>query len=163
MPTKKPPAAPKPATGTPSAATGVDLLVERLAACDGVVDVKRPQARVLVARVRTQQLEVPLFVTLPEQGSGGLVTFDLYPFRFVPVDAESVQWLPLVRAAGESLAQLRLEPVEGREVLVYGFYLPTRALDAAGIASAVGTLVTFAEGVYDTALAATGLAESLPT
>lgn len=151
--------APKPqAAGTTTTAT-TTALAERLRRCREAVEVKVPEARGIAVRLKTRQLEIPMLVHLPER-TDGLVVFDVYPFRFVGIDAVKTDWLAMIRAAGSGYVQLRLDQDIGdKDVLVYSFHMPLSVLDDDVAATTLGTLSAFAEDHYDDVMNATGLVE----
>jgi hypothetical protein len=120
-----------------------------------VVEVKVPEEHGIAVRLATRQIELPLLVHVSE-----LVVFDLYPFRFVGVDVQRVDWLRLIRLCRAGYIQIGLDnDFEEQDVLVYSFHMPLAALDQETVQTVVGTLAAFAEDHYDDVLAATGLVE----
>jgi hypothetical protein len=111
-------------------------------------------------RVRTKQIELPLLVHVGDDDVD-VVAFDLYPFRFVGVDADAVSWPPLLRLARASHVQIGLDDdFEDDAVLVYSLSVPRGFLaDDATVARVVETLCGFAEDHYDAVMKATGLVE----
>jgi hypothetical protein len=134
-------------------------LAERLRRCPEAREVKVPEERGIAVRLKTRQLELPMLVHLPVDDDG-LVVFDVYPFRFVGIDAQNTDWLSMIRLAGGGYVQLRLDQdFEDKDVLVYSFHMPLASLNDDVTATAVTTLVSFAEDNYDDVMTATGLVE----
>ncbi len=159
QPAKKAPA-PKSAANAddkPTAAT--TALALRLRRCPEAREVKVPEARGIAVRLQTKQLEIPMLVHLPVDDDG-LVVFDVYPFRFVGIDAKNTDWLAMIRVAGSSYVQLRLDQdFDDKDVLVYSFHMPLQSLTDEVTATTVNTLSAFAEDHYDDVMNATGLVE----
>ncbi len=156
-PPKKPVASARAAASSPSPATA--RLADRLRRCPEAREVKVPEERGIAVRLKTRQLEIPMLVHLPVDDDG-LVVFDVYPFRFVGIDAQNTDWLSLIRLAGGGYVQLRLDQdFEDKDVLVYSFHMPLASLNDDVTTTAVTTLVSFAEDQYDDVMAATGLVE----
>lgn len=154
---KKPVAARATAASSTSPATA--KLADRLRRCPEAREVKVPEERGIAVRLKTRQLEIPMLVHLPVDDDG-LVVFDVYPFRFVGIDAANTDWLAMIRLAGGGYVQLRLDQdFEDKDVLVYSFHMPLASLNDDVTATAVTTLVSFAEDNYDDVMAATGLVE----
>lgn len=119
-----------------------------------------PEERGIAVRLKTRQFEIPMLVHVPDDDDG-LVVFDVYPFRFVGIDARATDWLALVRLAGSSYVQLRIDQDLGdKDVLVYSFHMPLKSLTDDVTATTVTTLAAFAEDNYDDVMAATGLVET---
>lgn len=156
-PPKKP--AVRAAAATPSTSPATAKLAERLRRCPEAREVKVPEERGIAVRLKTRQLELPMLVHLPVDDDG-LVVFDVYPFRFVGIDAQNTDWLSMIRLAGGGYVQLRLDQdFEDKDVLVYSFHMPLASLNDDVTATAVTTLVSFAEDNYDDVMTATGLVE----
>lgn len=158
-PEKKAPekkAAEKKATTTTTKATPSTVaLAKLLQTCSEALEVKIPEENGIAVRLKTRQIELPLLVHV-----GELVVFDLYPFRFVGVDADKVDWPRLIRLCRTGYVQLGLDnDFDDEDVLVYSFHMPLASLDKETMHTVIGTLTTFAEDHYDDVLAATGLVE----
>jgi hypothetical protein len=109
----------------------------------------------IAVRLRTEQIEIPLLVHV-----GELVVFDAYPFRFVGVDVEKVDWVRILRLCRQGYVQLGLDQdFEDADVVVYSFPMPLQALDETMVKTVVATLAAFASDNYDDVMAATGLVE----
>ena len=140
-------------------ALSTTALAERLRRCPEAREVKVPEERGIAVRLKTKHLEIPMLVHLPHE-TDGLVVFDVYPFRFVGIDAKNTDWLSLIRLAGSSYVQLRLDQdFDDKDVLVYSFHMPLNSLTDDVTTQTVNTLTSFAEDHYDDVMAATGLAE----
>lgn len=134
-------------------------LAERLRRCPEAREVKVPEERGIAVRLKTKQLEIPMLVHLPHDDDG-LVVFDVYPFRFVGIDAKNTDWLSLIRLAGSGYVQLRLDQdFDDKDVLVYSFHMPVKSLTDEVTSTTVNTLSAFAEDHYDDVMSATGLVE----
>ena len=135
---------------TPTAA-----LAQRLKSCPEALEVKIPEENGIAVRLKTRQLELPLLVHV-----GELVVFDLYPFRFVGVDVQRVDWVRLIRLCRAGYIQLGLDQdFDDDDVLVYSFHMPLASLDKDTVQTVISTLTSFTEDHYDDVLAATGLVE----
>lgn len=162
-PTTKAPAAKKKPTTTTTTATATKptklttaALALLLKGCREAVEVKVPEENGIAVRLRTRQIELPLLVHV-----GELVVFDLYPFRFVGVDAEKVDWARIIRLCRTGYVQLGLDnDFDDEDVLVYSFHMPLSSLDKDTVHTVIGTLTAFAEDNYDDVMAATGLVEA---
>jgi hypothetical protein len=131
-------------------------LAQLLKGCREAVEVKVPEENGIAVRLRTRQIELPLLVHV-----GELVVFDLYPFRFVGVDAARVDWARIIRLCRTGYVQLGLDnDFDDEDVLVYSFHMPLSALDKVTVQTVIGTLTAFAEDNYDDVMAATGLVEA---
>lgn len=155
---KKAPAK-KATTSTTTAPTTAPTTTQALAAllqtCREAVEVKIPEENGIAVRLRTRQIELPLLVH-----TGELVVFDVYPFRFVGIDVEKVDWPRLIRLCRTGYVQLGLDnDFDDDDVLVYSFHMPMKALDKDTVQMVIGTLTAFCEDHYEDALAATGLVE----
>ncbi len=144
-----------PAAKTTKASPSTVALAKLLQTCPEAVEVKIPEENGIAVRLKTQQIELPMLVHV-----GELVVFDVYPFRFVGVDASKVDWVKLIRLCRTGYVQLGLDnDFDDEDVLVYSFHMPLASLDKETVQTVVGTLTTFAEDNYEDALAATGLVE----
>ncbi len=147
------------ATKTKAQTTKAPTTTRELAAliegCREALEVKIPEQNGIAVRLATRQIELPMLVHV-----GELTVFDLYPFRFVGVDAKKVDWVKLVRLCRQGYVQLGLDnDFDDADVLVYSFHMPLGSLDAETIATVISTLTAFAEDNYDEVLQATGLVE----
>ena len=137
---------------TPDATASLAAL---LSMCPEAVEVNIAEEHGIAVRLKTEQLELPMLVHV-----GELVVFDVYPFRFVGVDAAKVDWVRILRLCRSGYVQLGLDQdFEDEDVVVYSFPLPLQALDEAMVRTVVGTLAAFASDNYDEVMAATGLVE----
>ncbi|MDP2344942.1 MAG: hypothetical protein Q8O67_28610 [Deltaproteobacteria bacterium] len=144
---------PAPDIAIASGATG--KLAALLARCPEAVEVKVAEEDGIAVRLKTEQIEIPLLVHV-----GELVVFDAYPFRFVGVDAEKVDWVRILRLCRTGYVQLGLDQdFEDEDVVVYSFPMPLQVLDEAMVKTVVGTLAAFASDNYDDVMEATGLVE----
>lgn len=145
----------KKAATTTKATPSTVALAKLLQTCSEALEVKIPEENGIAVRLKTRQIELPLLVHV-----GELVVFDLYPFRFVGVDADKVDWPRLIRLCRTGYVQLGLDnDFDDEDVLVYSFHMPLASLDKETMQTVIGTLTTFAEDHYDDVLAATGLVE----
>ena len=142
---------------TPDATASLAAL---LSMCPEAVEVNIAEEHGIAVRLKTEQLELPMLVHV-----GELVVFDVYPFRFVGVDAAKVDWVRVLRLCRSGYVQLGLDQdfedqcQPGGGVVVYSFPLPLQAVDEAMVRTVVGTLAAFASDNYDEVMAATGLVE----
>ena len=141
-------------TKTPTA-----RIAAMLALCPEAIEVKIVEDRGIAVRLKVpladRSFEVPMLVHVDE-----LTVFDVYPFRFVGVDAAKVDWVRILRLCRSGYVQLGLDQdFEDEDVVVYSFPIPCSSLDATMVKTVVGTLTAFAGDNYDDVMAATGLVE----
>ena len=130
-------------------------LASLLARCPAAVEVQVAEEDGIAVRLKTEQIEIPLLVHV-----GELVVFDVYPFRFVGVDVDRVDWVSILRLCRAGYVQLGLDQdFEDEDVVVYSFPMPLQVLDEATVKTVVATLAAFASDNYDDVMAATGLVE----
>lgn len=102
----------------------------------------------LALRVPTKQLEVPLVLQVDD-----IAFFDLYPFRFVPVEVGAVDWPALVQLATDTqLVKICVDLESGRDgaaPLFYSVQLPFEVLSQSLVGGVLQLLKRFAEERHD--------------
>ena len=116
----------------------------------------------IVIRLQTEQIEVPLLVHVDD-----VVSFDLYPFRFAGVRAESVDWHALVGIQSDAaLVKIAIDEEvvddDGDSPIYYSVQLPLAILRADVASVMVDLLKRFSEAAYDTVMPLVGLKENKP-
>lgn len=152
----------KKAQKTPKMSSETAQLAAWLQASDLEVDAMG--SNLLAARLPTRQFEVPLVAQVTQ---GNIVYFDLYPFRFVPVDVGTVDWPFLVQLASDTQLVkicIDLETGEGGAApIFYSVQLPFESLNPALVAGVIGLLTQFSEERHDVIRRATHLDEQAVT
>lgn len=113
----------------------------------------------LAVRIPTKQLEVPLVLQVDD-----IVFFDLYPFRFVPVNVGAVDWPFLVQLATDTQLLkvcIDLDTGEhGEAPLFYSVQLPFEVLTPSLVGGVLDLLKRFAEERHDVVRTAARLGDA---